>query len=164
MKRLVSCILILALALLNVCMGEESEYEGVAPLFEMIMSAPAFQSFKEAPEYDLAAQTVSLFRRVFATPSEALSDEEIYALVFACGVMPDAAKADEDLTEPPEFLPVRVSIENAVDSGIGTVIISVKSEKDYGYGFEFDMYADFHILSDENAPFGARIARVFIPE
>ena len=126
---------------------------------EMLLSSDSFMSFETSPNPALAQDVIGQYRLLSATAGEALTDEEIYALLFTDGECPEFPE-DAQST----LLPVRAQIENALDSGIGTVIVSVRSEKDYGFGFEFDLYADFHILPDENAPFGARIVRVFIPE
>ena len=70
----------------------------------------------------------------------------------------------EEAEEYLPALPVQIEIENAVESGIGTVIVSLRVQKDYSFGMEFWGYVDIHILPDETAPFGAYVTRVFIPE
>jgi len=158
MKKILAIVLLLAAAFCA-CGEEMKPEEKAVPLYEMLLSSCYFESFEEAPGALLALQVIGMYREYAATAGEALTDEEIYGMLFSGGVYEEAQEEAENWTDP-----VRVTIESAIESGIGTIIVSVKSEKDYGYGFEFDMYADFHILPDENAPFGARIARVFIPE
>ena len=158
MKKILALILMLAMTLF--CAAEEiSVEERAVPLYEMLLGSWLFESFEEAPPVELASHAVARYREMFATASEAMTDEEIYALLFVSGEYEPLEEA-----EAYGYDTVRVTVESAVESGIGTLIVSVRSERDYGCGFEFDMYADFHILPDADAPFGARIARVFIPE
>lgn len=159
MKKLIA-ILALIMCLFSAFSEEIPVEEKALPLYEILLSAPSFTSFKEAPEAELSFEAIEIFRKFLVTPGEALTDEEIYKMLFSVGEFMPFDGEEEAF----EILPVRVTIESAVESGVGTIIVSVRSEKDYGFGFEFDMYADFHIVPDENAPFGARIARVFIPE
>ena len=44
------------------------------------------------------------------------------------------------------------------------VIACVKTELDYGDGFEFAWYAEFTLAPDAAAEYGARVRRALIPD
>lgn len=134
--------------------------EALIPLFEILVSCETFYNFENEPDPAFAEEAVYRYGVRTATQGEAPENAAVYAMLFAFGeyTPPEAA---ESYSEP---LPVRVIIENTLESGTGSVIVSVKVEMDYGFGFEHAYYCDIHVLPDAQAPFGARVVRVFIPE
>lgn len=135
-------------------------HETALPLYEILLSCDTFYNFDGVPDEAFAREAVYRLNERTATEGEPTPPEEAYKMLFSEGeyVFPE---------EPEEYLPalpVQIEIENAVESGIGTVIVSLRVQKDYGFGMEFWGYVDIHILPDETAPFGAYVTRVFIPE
>jgi len=159
MKRLITILLMLfavtACAMEAPVPDEQAIAERAIPLFEILVSCPSVSSFEEAPEADFANEAVKAYLKT-ASPSEITDEAAAYAMLFASGAFEKA--------EAQEAYPARVQLESALDSGSGTVKASVRAEIDYGYGFEFAFYTDIYLLPDEEAPFGARVARVFFPE
>ena len=162
-------ILIICLVLsLTACHAEtpipttEEITQSAIPLYEILFSCPSVTSFEEAPDAYLADEAVQVFlaREDIADEIKALSPDQVYSLLFSGGVyqlpMPEMI--------PVKAFPARTEIESAIESGVGTIIVSLCVENDYGFGMEFSYYVDVHIIPDQTAPYGAKITRVFFPE
>lgn len=164
MKRLFAAALCLIMAF-SVCAFSEAEapvYEKAMPLYEILLSSDTFYNFDGVPDEAMAREAVYRLREKMATPSEPISNEDAYKMIFAEGEYIEYEGEEAETYLPP--LPLEIGIESAVESGVGTIIVSVRVEKDFGFGMELWGYADIHILPDETAPFFARVTRVFIPE
>ena len=161
MKRIFALIVLIALSL--GCMGETTEtYDANASLalFEILVTCDTFYNFDEIPDPEFAREAVSRYIERMATISEMPDETEIYCMLFASGQYEYVDAYDTYF----DALPVSVQIESAIESGTGAWIVSLKVEKDYGYGMEHAYYCDIHVLPDASAPFSARVTRVFIPE
>lgn len=135
-------------------------YETAMPLYEILLSCDMFYNFDGIPDEAFAREAVYRLNERMATASEPVAPEDAYKMLFSEGEYVFFEEAEEYLPA----LPVEIEIENAVESGSGTVIVSLRVQKDYGFGMELWGYVDIHILPDETAPFGAYVTRVFIPE
>ena len=162
MKKILAAVLCLLTCFSLVCLSEADVpvYEKAMPLYEILLSSDTFYNFDGAPDEVMAREAVYRLREKFATLSEPISNEDAYKMLFSEG---EYVYTDENETYLPA-LPVKIGIESAIESGIGTIIVSLRVEKDFGFGMELWGYADIHILPDENAPFFAYVTRVFIPE
>lgn len=134
--------------------------EKAMPLYEILLSCDTFYNFDGIPDAEFAREAVYRLSEKTATPGETAAPEEAYGMLFAEGEYIPAAEPEAYLPT----LPVQIEIENAVESGVGTIIVSLRVQKDYGFGPELWGYVDVHILPSETAPFGALVTRVFIPE
>lgn len=162
MKRISALLiaLILLLGLNGVSEQALPAHEAAMPLYEILLSCDMFYNFDGIPDEAFAREAVYRLNERTATAGEPAAPEDAYKMLFFEGEYVFSEEAEEYLPA----LPVQIEIENAVESGIGTVIVSLRVQKDYGFGMEFWGYVDIHILPDETAPFGAYVTRVFIPE
>ncbi len=162
MKKMISTVLALCLIFMGCAFSEPETpvYEKAMPLYEILLSSDTFYNFDGAPDAAMGREAVYRLRERYAALSEAISDEEAYRMIFAGGEYVPAEETETYLAP----LPVKIQIESAVDSGIGTMIVTIRVEKDFGFGMELWGYADIHILPEETAPYGAYVTRVFIPE
>lgn len=164
MLRISAFVLALFMALLSPAYASETgnlpPYEEALPLYNALLSSDTFYNFENIPDETLAREVVYRLRQLLATPAEALTDEDIYRMVFKEGAYVPAPEEISYL----DPLPMEIAIENAVESGNEKIIVSLRVEKDFGFGMELWGYVDIHILPDENAPYGAYVTRVFIPE
>lgn len=126
--------------------------EAALPVMTLIASCPSFASFEGAPPEALASE-VQCFGDAFLECDSALF------IAFACP--PETAS---EAAPPASLIPTMLEIESAIDTGTGRVRVSVRASQDFGFGYEFGFYADFTLLPDASAPFGARVESVFIPE
>lgn len=169
MKKLI--IFILLILSLSVSFAEapslsvQEVSEGAIPLYEILFSCPSAMSFETEPEADFAFEAVWVYagHLILENPqAQALSNEEAYFHIFRNGSYPVFEEGFMPL--PVKAFPANVQIESAIESGTGTIIVSLRVENDYGYGMEFSCYVDVHIYPDPNAPFGATVDRIFFPE
>ncbi|MBE5791542.1 MAG: hypothetical protein IJN21_06525 [Clostridia bacterium] len=162
MKRLFALILALC-AVFSAGAVSELEapvYEKAMPLYEILLSCDTFYNFDKIPDESMAREAVYRLQERFATLSEPILNEDAYKMLFSEGEYIYAQEEDAYL----DPLPLKIEIESAVETGTGTIIVSLRVEKDFGFGMELWGYADIHILPDESAPFSAYVTRVFIPE
>ena len=162
MKKLFIMIAVLVLSFSGFAFSEEEVpvFEKAMPLYEILLSSDTFYNFDGVPDAALAAEAVYRLNERLATAGEPIAPEEAYRMLFNEGEYEPACETEEYLPAPP----VQIEVENAVESGVGTIIVSLRVQKDFGFGMELWGYVDIHILPDENAPFGAYVTRVFIPE
>ena len=131
-------------------------YEALDILSALLM-CPSLASFEKTPEPELAMEAILAYRIV--SGQEELSNSEIYRALFAAGEY-DPSFEDSD----PDLLPVEIEIDSAIDSGNGTVKVSLTAYADTGDGYGFYCLADIYLQPDSEAPSGSRISRVFLPE
>ena len=165
MKRVLGLVLALVLACTGLAAWAE---QTVAPdpyviayealdILSAFMMCPSAASFDDLPGQELAAEAVAAYR--LTGDIDGLTDEEIYAMIFASG---EYAPLPE--TRDPNLLPVEIEIDSAIDCGDGTVKVSLTVNADYGDGYEFYCLVDIYLTPDAEAPCGSRICRVFFPE
>lgn len=135
--------------------------ENAKPLFEIVFSCPSASSFEESPDAFFADEVIRAYLSR-ATQGEAASAEQVYHFIFQNGEYMPFPENEQPIPIKP--FPARATIESAIDSGAGAIIASLRIENDYGFGMEFSYYVDVHIVPDQEAPFGARITRIFFPE
>ncbi len=162
MKKILAliCAFILVFAFCAYAQEEAPVYEKAMPLYEILLSCDTFYNFDGIPDEAFAREAVYRMNERSATAGEPTAPEEAYKMLFSEGEYIYASEPEAYLPA----LPVQIEIENAVESGVGTIIVSLRVQKDYGFGMELWGYVDIHILPDETAPFGALVTRVFIPE
>ncbi|MBR3927442.1 MAG: hypothetical protein IKJ65_00410 [Clostridia bacterium] len=162
MKRVFALMLALLLVFSAGAFSETEApvYESAAPLYEILLSSDTFYNFDIAPDEFMGREAVYRFHEKFATLSEPVSNEDAYKMIFAGGEYVYSEKEETYL--PP--LPVKIEIDGAIENGSGGFIVSLRVEKDFGFGMELWGYCDIHIIPNENSPFGASVTRVFIPE
>ena len=164
MKRFAALLLALALTVCGAAFGEtqgkpdpdKTAYEALDILSALLM-CPGLVSFEGAPEAELAMEAILAWRMI--GDGDDLSNGEIYRLLFASGEYDPAFEGSD-----PNLLPVEIEIDSAIDSGDGTVKVSLTAYADSGDGYEFYLLADVYLLPDPEAPSGSRISRVFLPE
>lgn len=130
--------------------------ERALPLLELLAGCESFYSFDDVPAPELAGEAVCAYRCAHA---EALETEEILRALFAC-----EWETLPEIPDAPTLRPARVTLEDAYEGASGTVIACVKAELDYGDGLEFAWYAEFTLVPDETAEYGARVQRALIPD
>ena len=162
MKKILSALLFAVMLLSAGALSENDApaYEKAMPLYEILLSCDTFYNFDKIPDESMAREAVLRLQERFATLSEPISNEDAYKMLFIEGEYV-YAEEEEAYLDP---LPVKIEIESAIETGTGTIIVSLRVEKDFGFGMELWGYADVHILPDETAPFSAYVTRVFIPE
>lgn len=162
MKKLISALLFVVMLLSAAAFSENDApvYEKAMPLYEILLSSDTFYNFDKIPDEFMAREAVYRLQERFATLSEPISNEDAYKMLFSEGEYV-YSEEEETYLDP---LPLKIEIESAVETGTGTIIVSLRVEKDFGFGMELWGYADIHILPDETAPFSAYVIRVFIPE
>lgn len=162
MKRILALILALISVFVFCAYAQEDApvYEKAMPLYEILLSSDTFYNFDGIPDEAFAREAVYRLGEKTATAGEPAAPEDAYKMMFAEGEYIYASEPEAYLPA----LPVQIEIENAVESGVGTIIVSLRVQKDYGFGMELWGYVDVHILPSETAPFGALVTRVFIPE
>lgn len=171
MKRFIALMLSMILLAAGSCVSEVSDipdipeygmpvYEIAKPLYEILLSCDSFYNFDGVPDEEFAREAVCRLIKMQTTACELLTFEDAYSMLFSEGEYVYAL----DTEAYPSALPVNIEIDGAIESGTGTIIVSLRVEKDFGFGMEFWGYVDIHILPDETAPFYARVTRVFIPE
>lgn len=162
MKRISALIIsfMLILGLTGNCETVMPAYEAAMPLYEILLSCDTFYNFDGVPDEAFAREAVYRLMELSATASEPMTNEDAYGMLFNEGEYVPSEETEEYLPA----LPVEIEIENAVESGSGAIIVSLRVQKDFGFGMELWGYVDVHILPSEAAPFGAYVTRVFIPE
>ncbi len=130
--------------------------ERALPLLELLAGCESFYSFDAVPAPELAGEAVCAYR---STHADAPETDEILRALFAC-----EWETLPEIPDAPVLLPARVTLEDAYEGATGTVIACVKAELDYGDGFEFAWYAEFTLVPDEAAEYGARVERALIPD
>ena len=130
----------------------------ILPLLALLAGCESFYSFDGVPAPELAGEAVCAYLAAHADVPAPAADE-ILRKLFACEwdalpVIPDA----------PALLPALVTLEDAYEGASGMVIACVKTELDYGDGFEFAWYAEFTLAPDAAAEYGARVQRALIPD
>lgn len=136
-----------------------SDPEGIAeaalPIMTLLASCPSFYSFELAPPEALAREVQGGFPQFL----EEIEPSDVLDAVFAC------PPAEIGGANPiPSRVPTLLEIESAIDTGTGRVRASVRVSQDVGFGYEFCFYADFTLLPGDDAPCGARVESVFIPD
>lgn len=167
MKKLM--IPFLLLLGLTVCRSESvlPDAEALAaqaiPLMEIWCGCPDAYSFTEFPEPQAVCEAVLAYRTRF--PESPMTDAEICACLFcvACGETPAEFPA-EIPADTPVPLPCLVTPEAVLILTDGKIKVSVRADIDCGSGFELGFYADLYLLADPEAPFGARLYGMFLPE
>ena len=152
MRKALLCALI-ALCLLNVCMGEQAEEPGYMDIIRLISRCTLLTSFEGAPENGLAGQAVMSWWELH--PDSDSHDEEVYGLIFAEGELIPAA---EEIPLPEDC---EIRAEEAQELSDGRVKVDVSVYRDEGEGAEFDcaFYAYFRC---EDGVY--RLDAVFFPD
>ena len=166
MKRLLTLLLCALLLLTGASFAEtapapidaQSVSERALPLLALIAGCESFYSFDGVPAPELAGEAVCAYLAAHADVPAPAADE-ILRKLFACEW--DALPVSPDA---PALLPALVTLEDAYEGASGTVIACVKTELDYGDGFEFAWYAEFTLAPDAAAEYGARVQRALIPD
>ena len=162
MKRLL-CALV-CVSMLMGCVGAGGEApdpekvaEGALVLMQALMMCPRAQSFEDIPTCELAHEAIRAYRAL--TQDAESDDKALCALLFADGVCETPDEGAENA-----LLDIQITIDSAIDSGDGLIVVSLTVYADEGYGYEFYCLADIYLKPDPEAPCGARIARLFFPE
>ena len=166
MKRILALILCGLLLLTGASFAETAAApvdphavsERALPLLALLAGCESFYSFNGAPAPELAGEAVCAYLAAHADVPAPAADEILRAL-FACEW--DALPA---IPDAPALLPALVTLEDAYEGASGTVIACVKTELDYSDGFEFAWYAEFTLVPDAAAEYGARVQRALIPD
>ena len=166
MKRLLTLLLCALLLLTGVSFAETAAApvdphavsERALPLLALLAGCESFYSFDGAPAPELAGEAVCAYLAAHADAPAPATDEILRAL-FAC-----EWEALPAIPDAPALLPALVTLEDAYEGASGTVIACVKTELDYGDGFEFAWYAEFTLAPDASAEYGARVQRALIPD
>lgn len=161
MKRVILLLLMFAMTFSSLCdtpvppariEDPDQVAESALPLLTLIASCPSFSAFTDTPGAELLSEIIAFW-----------NGDEIGNLLSALLVSYELpAEGLPDVYA--EMIPTELTIESAIDSGLGTVKVSVAASQDFGFGYEFSFYADFYLLPDGAALFGARVERVVIPE
>jgi hypothetical protein len=152
MRKALLCALI-ALCLLNVCLGEQAEENEYMGIIRLISRCTLLTSFEGAPENGLAAQAVMSWREL--RPDSDMDDEEVYALIFAEGGF---IPAGQDIPLPEDC---EIEAEEARELADGLVRVDVSVYRDEGGGMEFDCAFYAYFAPDEG---GYRLKAVFFPD
>lgn len=129
--------------------------EGALPIITLIASCPSLASFEAVPPAALAREALTGYPLYF----EGVAPSDVLGAVFAC---PPAEAVN--VLPIPSLVPTLAEIESAIDTGTGRVRASVRVLQNFGFGYEFCLYADFTLIPCDAAPFGARVESVFIPD
>lgn len=134
--------------------------EGIAeqalPLMTLLCACPSFASFTGAPGEALQRQAEENLPCFYEGELPAQRAEQLFT---AWEALP------EQMPSTAPCIPTQVEIESVLDTGTGCVLACVRVLQDFGDGcFEFSFSAEFTLRPAEDALFGARVERVFIPE
>ena len=152
MRRALLCALI-ALCLLNMCLGEQAEENEYMGIIRLISRCTLLTSFEGAPENGLAAQAVMSWREL--CPDSDMDDEEVYALIFAEGGF---VPAGQDIPLPEDC---EIEAEEARELANGLVRVDVNVYRDEGGGMEFDCAFYAYFVCEEGE---YRLIEVFFPD
>ena len=152
MRKALLCALI-ALCLLNVCLGEQAEENEYMGIIRLISRCTLLTSFEGAPENGLAAQAVMSWREL--CPDSDMDDEEVYALIFAEGGF---IPAGQDIPLPEDC---EIEAEEARELADGLVRVDVSVYRDEGGGMEFDCAFYAYFVCEEGE---YRLFKVFFPD
>jgi len=149
MKRVLAALALMALCLCF-ALGETAipQYESVGAL----IMCPSLSSFDAMPSTQLAGEAIGIYRQLH--PEAALTDAEIYGMIFANGEFDKTAEA-----EPLEAFPSRYEIESTTLQPDGSLTLSVRIETDWGFGYEFNLICEITL-----DPVTLAVTRVFIPD
>lgn len=164
-KLLIPFLLLLGLAVCrseSVTPGPEALAAQAIPLMEIWCGCPDAYSFTGSPEPQAVCEAVLAYRARF--PESPMTDAEICACLFCFSDGTPAEFPADFPADTPLPLPCRVTPEAVLTLTDGQIKVSVRAEIDYGIGFELGFYADLYLLTDPEAPFGARLTGMFLPE
>lgn len=157
-KLLIMCLLLGACRAEAPAPAADEIASGASELIGILCACPSFESFDGAPGAELAREAVSAYLLTLVEGEE--TEARAYSQLFAYG---EWIEGDHNMAES-KAPPARAFVESALDSGAGEVIANVYVEYDYGYGWEFGCYFDAYLVPDPGARYGARVAKIFIPE
>ena len=147
MKRVSGLLLAIALLIVSACAGD------ALPVYEnadIIVRCPSLCSFKDVPSPTLAGEAICVYRKLY--PGTVLSDAEIYSLIFEYGEF-----FGENFES--EALDAVYTVESTIVQTDGTLKLSLRTEIDWGDGYDFGNNFDLYINSSTG-----RITRVFLPD
>ncbi|MBR4235629.1 MAG: hypothetical protein IKR85_06165 [Clostridia bacterium] len=165
MKRLL-CVLI-ALAFVCAVAADEGAYAeddasgieqtayAAREMMTLLAMCPSITDFDGAPDAQIGREAVAAFRLLH--PDSGKSSEQIYAGIFASGAY--AAQGSGVY----ETYRAYITIDSVLTVGNGQIKASIRADVDYGDGYEFGFYADVYLQPDAQAPWGARVCRLFFP-
>ena len=166
MKTLICAALILAFACVCVCedgapvsvysaLQIEQCANGAQGMMTLLAMCPSVADFDGAPDSQLGSEAVDAYRTLY--PHSGKNASQIYDAIFTSGAYTDTGVESTYLNR------AHVSIESVLAVGRGIIKVSIRADIDYGDGFEFGFYADVYLEPDDEAPFGARVTRLFFP-
>lgn len=133
----------------GICCGE-----GISPFdpIAVLVKCPSLSSFTGIAEPVTAYEAVKAYRAEHTDTG--LSDSEIYKAIFHSGEYPEAFICEET-----ELLDAVYSIESSLTLADGMLLVSIRTEVNFGEGYEFWYNADVYLDGETQ-----RIVRVFFPE
>ena len=135
--------------------GIEQTAYAAREIMTLLAMCPSLTGFTGAPDTQVGREAVAAYRLLH--PDSGKSGEQIYAGIFAASAY---AAQGSDITE---LYRANITVESVLPVGDGQIKASIRADVDYGDGYEFGFYADVYLQPDAQAPWGARVCRMFFP-